>query len=166
MRSVLLIACLIVAPALACGGRGGADTTPGRASDPGDPVLAAARGTVEQWRQGWEVRSLDALTAVYRNDLDVVVVHQGRAHLGWSAVEAYLVGQLGPATEVRVKLDDLQVFPLGPGAAAVTAAITREHGQGGVTTTERGVITMTLSEGADGRWRIVTEHYSYPPSAP
>jgi len=162
MRS-LAIVLWVVLTAAACGPAKSGDTTP----EPGSPaaaVTAGARGAVEQWRQAWEVRSVEALGDVYAHNLDVIVVDQGRSYLGWTQVETYLSTKLGAATEVHVKLDDLQIFQLGDGAAAASASIVREISDGVVNNTERGVITMALRADSDGTWRIVSEHYSFPPS--
>ena len=61
--------------------------------EPAAKVAAKDAGTavhdaIEQWRQGYEVRSLDALSKLYAHDLDVVVVQNGQAQIGWSAIEA------------------------------------------------------------------------------
>lgn len=160
MLRILILATVL----LACGGGTRQVTTDETVRAP-DGAVGAARGVVEQWRQAWEVRSIDALAALYANDLDVIVVDQGRAHLGWTPVETYLSTRLGAAKEVHVKLDDLQVFALGADGAAASAAITREISDGVTAIVEQGVITWSLRADADGKWRIVSEHYSYPPSA-
>lgn len=157
------LAILVVATLAACGPATSADTTPERAS--GDAVTAGARGAVEQWRQAWEVRSVEALGALYAHNLDVIVVDQGRSYLGWTEVETYLSTKLGAATDVHVKVDDLQIFALGDGAAAASASIVREISDGVVNNSEAGVVTMALRADPDGTWRIVSEHYSFPPSA-
>jgi len=159
---MLRIATLSLFVLAACGGRA-APETPASAGRGGDAV-AAARGLVESWRQGWEVRSPDALAKLYPHDLDVILVEQGRAQLGWTAIETYLSTKLAPAKEIHVKLDDLQVFPLD-GGAAVSATMTRETSDGVASVKETGVVTWALRADADGTWRIVSEHYSYPPTA-
>ena len=160
MRSLAIVVVMALG---ACGPSKSGETTPEPAS--GDAVTAGARGAVEQWRQAWEVRSVEALGNLYAHNLDVIVVDQGRSHLGWTAVEMYLSTKLGGATDVHVKLDDLQVFALGSGAAAASASIVREISDGVVNSSESGVITMALRAEPDGTWRIVSEHYSFPPSA-
>jgi len=159
---MLRIATLLLILA-ACGSRAapGATASGGGATT---DVATAARAVVESWRQGWELRSTDALGALYPHDLDVIVVDQGRAQLGWTAIEAYLSSKLAPAKEIHVKLDDLQVLALGSEAAAVSATMTRETSDGVSNIKEVGVITMALRATPDG-WRIVSEHYSHPPTA-
>lgn len=157
MRSLAIV---VVAALAACGPKSG-DTAP-EPSSGGDAVTAGARGAVEQWRQAWEVRSVEALGALYAHNLDVIVVDQGRSYLGWTEVETYLSTKLGSATDVHVKVDDLQVFALGDGAAAASASIVREISDGVVNNSEAGVVTMALRAEADGAWKIVSEHYSFP----
>jgi ketosteroid isomerase-like protein len=162
MRS---LAILVVAALAACGPKSG-DTAPEPGSGSGDAVAAGARGAIEAWRQAWEVRSVEALGDLYAHNLDLLVVEQGRSYLGWTEVQTYLSTKLGAAKDVHVKLDDVQVFALGAGAAAASASIVREISDGVVNNTERGVVTMALRAEADGAWKIVSEHYSYPPVAP
>lgn len=162
----LVLASSVIACTGACTGRGGVDTLPAPASRGADEVVAAARGVVEQWRQAWEVRSVEALGALYADAAEVVLVHQGRAHVGYRAVEAALAARLDGVTGMYVKLDDLQVWAVGDDAAVVSAAITREVSIGATTVKEQGAITMTLAAAADGRWEIVSEHYSFPTTTP
>ena len=135
------------------------DTTPVRPATPKE-VVNAARGTIEQWRQAYEVRSIDALTKLYAHDLDVVLVQDGQGMIGWSSIEAALKDRLARAKEIHVRLKDITVASLGPTAAFATATMTREVGDGVTTVTENGALTLVLRRDADG-WRIVAEHYSY-----
>jgi ketosteroid isomerase-like protein len=123
-------------------------------------VVSAAAGLVEQYRQAYEVRSVDALAPLYLHDVDLAVVHQGRTFLGWSAVEHYLRETFTTAVEVRVRLGDVTVVALGGGGAAVTATMARSVSTGTTTVEERGTLSLSLrSEGE--RWVIVGEHFSY-----
>lgn len=136
-----------------------ADTTPAASATPKE-VVAAARGTIEQWRQAYEVKSFDALGKLYVHDLDLVVVQDGQPFQGWSTVEPMLRERLGKAKEIHVRLKDVTVASLGPTAAAALATMTREVSDGVTTVTENGALTLVLRRGADG-WQIVQEHYSY-----
>src|SRR5512146_2164225 len=64
-------------------------TVPVRDATPKE-VIAATRGAIEQWRQAYEVRSMEALSKLYAHDLDVVVVTDGLTLIGWSSVEGLL----------------------------------------------------------------------------
>ena len=80
--------CAVVAAlALACGGKKGPEApSSGAGNGTSGDAFAAVFRVVEQWRQGWEVRSLDALTPLYRQDDNTVVVYQGRSHVSLSGM--------------------------------------------------------------------------------
>lgn len=123
-------------------------------------VVAAAKGTIEQWRQAYEVRSLEALGKLYLQELDLAVVQEGTALLGWSAVEAMLKDRLERAGAIHVRLRDVQVVSLGPGVASAVATMSRELVSGTTTITEQGALSLVLRQRAGG-WVIAAEHYSY-----
>lgn len=145
--------------AAACGGGSGggkgAPTTPG-AIDPFSAVFRA----VEQWRQGWEVRSMDALAPLYRHDDHTVVVYQGQAHVGWPQAETFLRSVVDGAREVHLTVSDGQVAALGDSGATYAARLTREISDGAVTVSDTGYLTLTFARSGTA-WEIVAEHYSY-----
>ena len=153
------VALAIVLGMAGCPAPKGAETTPAASATPKE-VVTAARGTIEQWRQAYEVRSFDALGKLYAHDLDLVVVSDGLPLMGWSQVEPVLRDRLAKAKEIHVRLKDVTVASLGPTAAAALATMTREVSDGVTTVTENGALTLVLRRGADG-WQIVQEHYSY-----
>jgi len=152
-------AIVVVALAMAGCPKGGGDTTPARVLTPKE-VVAGARATIEQWRQAFEVRSLEALTKLYAQNIDLVVVQDGVLLVGWSSVEGMLKDRINRYKEIHVRLKDIQVQSLGTNAATATAAMTRELGDGVTTITEQGALTVVLRKDADA-WLIVSEHYSY-----
>ena len=157
LRAVALAVALAAA---ACGGQGkGAQG----AAATGDVAGDILRG-VEQWRQAYEVRSLEAMSPLYTHADDVVRIHQGRAVKGWREVENQLHGDLTHAQEIHVRLKDIQVVPLGPKAVAVTSAITRDVSDGVTTVTETGFLSLVLRVEGE-RWVIVSEHYSFAPQS-
>jgi ketosteroid isomerase-like protein len=131
------------------------------ASGPSTPsaVVTAARATLEQWRQAHEIRSFDALAKLYLREIDLIVIHEGVAVLGWSAVEAMLKERLG-GSAIHVRLRDVHVSALGPDAAAAVATMSRERTEGTTTVQEQGTLSLALRR-TDGEWVIVVEHYSY-----
>jgi ketosteroid isomerase-like protein len=158
--AVLLIATFAI---VACGGGGGKGaTTP---SDPASAdAFAAVFRAVEQWRQGWEVRSLDALTPLYRQDGNTVVVYQGKAHVGWPQAQSYLRSTIDGAKNVHLTLEEGQVTSIGSGGATYSARLIREVSDGVLTVTDEGFLTMTFARAPGGdHWEIVSEHYSYSP---
>ncbi|RMH43890.1 MAG: DUF4440 domain-containing protein [Deltaproteobacteria bacterium] len=150
------VACAL---ASACAGRG-RPVQPPTVPPPAADAVAAARAVVEQYEQGYEVLSAEALKPLYAPGDDVLVVAQGRAWRGVAAVDGYLRDLFARAEAVRLDLSDVRVQSLGADAAEVSAAVVREIRTGATTAIERGVLTLTLSRVGD-RWLIRTEHFSY-----
>jgi ketosteroid isomerase-like protein len=123
-------------------------------------VVAATRGAIEQWRQAYEVRSMDALGKLYAHDTDVVIVQDGVALIGWGSVEGLLRDRLSRAKEIHIRLKEVQVTSVGSNGAFAVATMTREVGDGVTTVTENGALTLVFRKEATG-WLIVGEHYSY-----
>jgi ketosteroid isomerase-like protein len=168
VRHAATIACAIALAA--CPRAKPKDATPIAPATPRE-VVAAVRGAVEQWRQAYEARTFDVLAKLYRHDLEVVVVHDGAALIGWTSVEAMLRDRLARAKQIHVRLKDVQVTSLDDTVAFAIATMTREISDGVTTVTEDGAVTLVLrrecdpeqkAEGAcPTRWVIVGEHYSY-----
>ena len=135
------------------------DTTPVHDATPKE-VVSAGRGVIEQWRQAYEVRSVDGLAKLYAHDVDVVVVQDGQPLIGWSSIEAMLKDRLTRAKEIHVRLKDVQVTSIAPTVASAVATMTRELGDGITTVTENGTLTIVMRK-TDAGWLIVAEHYSY-----
>lgn len=154
------LASLVLLISVAAGCRTAA--APAAAAAPAMPEnqVAAVRGALEQWRQAYEVRSLDALGKRYAQGDDVVLVQEGRQTRGWPAIQALLTERLARAKDVRVRLKDVAVAPIGEGGAALVAGMSREISDGITAVAEEGVLTLTL-RGEGGSWVIVSEHYSY-----
>jgi ketosteroid isomerase-like protein len=131
-----------------------------RAGDPPADVLAKVKGTIEQWRQAYEVRSMDALAKLYAHETGLTVVTNGTLQVGWVSIEAALGARIAHATAIRVRMKDPQVIALGPAAAVATAAMAREVTEGATTAAENGVVTLVLRRD-DAGGVIVAEHYSY-----
>lgn len=123
-------------------------------------VVDAARATIDQWREAYERRNLEELSKLYTHDLDLVVIHEGVALLGWSSVEAALKDRLARSPSIRIRLKDIQVASLAPDVATGIATMTRELSDGTTTITENGTLSLVLRKIGD-RWMIAVEHYSY-----
>lgn len=161
LPALLLTAVVTAAGALAgCGGGGAARvTSPAPTGDEVDAFAAVFRA-VEQWRQGWQVRSLEALEPLYRHDDQTIIVYQGRAQRGWDRAQTWLRAQLAGASTVHLRIEDGVVTTLGADGATFAARMGREMSDGVLTTSDEGVLTLTFVH-ADGAWQIVAEHYSY-----
>jgi uncharacterized protein (TIGR02246 family) len=129
-------------------------------AEPPTDVIEAVKGTIEQWRQAYEIRSMDALAKLYAHEPGLTVVLDGALQLGWVAIEAALAARIAHANTIRVRIKDLRVTALGPAAATATAAMTREFTEGATTAAENGVVTLVVRRD-DAGWVIVAEHYSY-----
>ncbi|MDB4952456.1 MAG: hypothetical protein JWO36_25 [Myxococcales bacterium] len=158
MRTAIVLVALVLA-ATGCPHEKHEETVLAKPATPKE-VVAAARATIEQWRQAYEVRSFDALAKLYTHDLDTVVVQDGQTMIGWSSVEAMLRDRLSRAKTIHVRLKDIQVTSLAPDAAFAVATMTREVSDGTTSVGENGALTLVLRK--DGEvWHIVGEHYSY-----
>jgi len=123
-------------------------------------VDTAARATLEQWRQAYEIRSSDALAKLYSHDAGLSVVQDGALLVGWAALEPVLRDKLAKATAIHVRLKDVQVTAIGVAGAVIVAAMLRERSDATTTATENGVVTLVVRSEAAG-WVIIAEHYSY-----
>ncbi|MEO6774950.1 MAG: nuclear transport factor 2 family protein [Kofleriaceae bacterium] len=124
-------------------------------------VTIATRGAIEQWRQAYEVRSIDALERLYAHDPDLVLVNDGVTLIGWSSVDAMLKDRLSRAKEIHIRLKEVEVTSIAPTAAFGVATMTRELSDGVTTVTEQGSLTLVFRKDPTAGWLIVGEHYSY-----
>lgn len=125
-------------------------------------VVVAGKTAIDRWREAYEKRDADALGKLYAQDLDLVVVVDGTAHLGWSAVKTMLAERIKNSAEIYIRLKDTTVISLAPDVATAHATLARETkaAAGATTVTETGTLTLVLRRiGAD--WVIAVEHYSY-----
>ena len=160
MRHAAIFVAALATAGLAGGcPRGGGDTTPVQPATP-PQVLQAARGTIEQWRQAYQIKSLDVLSKLYAHESALVLVHDGLPLVGWASVEAMIKDRLVRYQKIVIRLKDINVVALGATAATATASMTRELGDEVTTVTETGALTMVLRRDGE-QWVIVTEHYSY-----
>ena len=125
-------------------------------------VQEAARGVIEQYRQAYQVRSLDALLPLYARSPDLVMVRQGRPIAGWDQVQDHLTSLITRAEEIQLELEDVRIIALGQGGAAVTARVTRTVHDNATSVREEGLLTLALRQDGE-RWVIASEHFSHPP---
>ena len=124
-------------------------------------VVVATRGVIEQWRQAYEIRSIDALEKLYSHDPDIVLVGDGVTLIGWSSVDGMLKDRIARAKEIHIRLKEIQVTSVAPTAAFGVATMTRELTDGVTTVTEYGSLTLVFRKDPSAGWLIVGEHYSY-----
>jgi ketosteroid isomerase-like protein len=123
-------------------------------------VVAAGHAAVDQWRQAYEVKSVDALEKLYAHDADVAVVQDGVSSIGWASVRSMLEDRLARASQIHVRLKDVQVASLAPTIASAVATMSREVSTGATTVTDNGTLTLVLRKDGEA-WVIALEHYSY-----
>jgi ketosteroid isomerase-like protein len=126
-------------------------------------VDSAVKSRIEQYRQGYEVRSLDALAPLYSQTEDLTVTVQGRTQHGWQAAQEQLATFLQKAVSVKVRMSELQVIALGDAGALATMTVHRSFGDGVTTVDEIGTLVLVFRRVKD-EWFIVAEHYSYAPA--
>lgn len=162
MRLVTLLALALLGSS--CGGQPTKIAAPVSEPVPQNVTLAI-EGAVEQYRQAYEVQSLEALGNLFVHNLDVVSIHQGQLHQGWSQVEADQANRLEDATKVRIVISDLNIQALGTDVAVATAGLERNIGDDATTTTVRGSLTLVFHKVAE-RWLVASEHFSYSTGSP
>jgi ketosteroid isomerase-like protein len=167
IRRLSLILCLGLSLA-AVSGAGACKSAPAPTAQsivPPTPaqVDSAVKSRIEQYRQGYEVRSLEALAPLYSHTDDLTVTVQGRTQRGWTAAEAQLSAFLQKAVTVKVRISEQQVIALGDAGALATMNVHRSFGDGVTTVDEMGTLVLVFRRVTD-EWFIVAEHYSYAPA--
>jgi ketosteroid isomerase-like protein len=155
------LAALVLGGLGACpGARTAAPAQPPAPPPTAGEVVTAVKARVEQYRQGYEVRSLEALEPLYAHDDGLVVTSQGRTQRGWPQAKERLAGFLAQCQTMKLRLTDVVVVALGDGGAMVTAAVHRTYGDGTRTVDEVGTILLVFRR-QGGEFFIVAEHFSY-----
>lgn len=147
----------------ACGG-----AAKGAAEPKFDPVASAApppalatqaKGLIEQYRQAWEVKSLDALSALYVRTVDVSLVVGGEALLGWTAIEERYKAALAASAVFKLRIEPVAVTAVDQGGVAVVAKVSRIYGDDVTKTEDRELVTFVLTP-VEGKLAILVEHRS------
>ena len=140
-----------------------AQTTPAAPPPTPTEVDAAIKSRIEQYRQGYEVRSFEALAPLYSQTDDLAITVQGRTLHGWPKVQESLTAFLTKAVTVKVRVSELQVVALGDAGALASMSVHRSYGDGVTTVDETGTLVLVFRRAGD-EWLIVAEHYSYAPA--
>jgi ketosteroid isomerase-like protein len=160
MSRIVLAAAFVVAVVVAACHPAPAATTPNAAPPTPVEVDAAVKSRIEQYRQGYEVRSLDALAPLYSKTDDLSITVQGRTQRGWAQAQESLGGFLSKAVTVKVRVSELQVIALGDAGALATMSLHRSYGDGVTTVDEIGTLLLVFRRSGED-WLIVAESYSY-----
>jgi ketosteroid isomerase-like protein len=137
-----------------------ATTTPSAAPPTPAEVDTAVKSRIEQYRQGYEVRSLDALAPLYSKTDDLSITVQGRTLRGWTSVQDSLGAFLTKVVTVKVRVSELHVIALGDSGALATMSVHRSYGDGVTTVDEKGTLLLVFRRSGED-WLIVAESYSY-----
>lgn len=123
------------------------------AGDPRPAIESVLDAQAEAWNRG----DLDAFMEGYWRSPDLVFTSGGAVQRGWqTTLDRYRASYgTSPETMGRLAFSDLEVHPLGPGAAWALGRWDLERdGQ-----TTGGVFTLVFRE-IGGAWRIVHDHTS------
>jgi ketosteroid isomerase-like protein len=150
---------LVALAATACPAPPAAATTPTAPPTPAQ-LVEAVKSRIEQYRQGYEVRSLDALAPLYSKTDDLSITVQGRTQRGWAKAQEWLGAWLEKATTVKVRVTEVQVIALGDAGALATMNVHRTYGDGVTTVDEIGTLVLVFRRSGED-WLIVAESYSY-----
>ena len=161
MRTATILAFLLVS---ACGSRQAAPVAPASIEDLAvEDVAAALEKAAADYKSVYESKDLDAITGLYQDGLDAGLVFQGKAYLGTTHLRAFIASRLEGATTLRMNLSDLVVVATGTSSGLVNASVEITIGDDAVSVTEKGALTLVYHK-VDGQWRVLFEHFSYPPS--
>lgn len=135
----------------------GACATGGGGSGAADPRPEIER-VLDVQAAAWNRGDLDAFMDGYWRSPDLIFTSGGAVQRGWqTTLDRYRASYgTSPETMGRLRFSDLEVHPLGPGAAWALGRWGLEHADG---RTVGGVFSLVFRE-IDGRWVIVHDHTS------
>lgn len=141
---------LLLAAISACATSGGGNG----AGDPRPDIQRVLDVQAAAWNRG----DLDAFMDGYWRSPDLTFTSGGAIQRGWqTTLDRYRASYgTSPETMGRLTFSDLEIQPLGPGAAWALGRWGLERGAG---STIGGVFSLILRE-IDGRWVIVHDHTS------
>jgi beta-aspartyl-peptidase (threonine type) len=157
IRRATLLAVLFAA-GCASGQGGGAGS--GRGAGSADPGPAIERGLTQQ-AAAWNRGDLEAFMDGYWRSPDLVFTSGARVQRGWQTTLDRYVASYGtsPETMGRLTFSDLEIHPLGDGAAWALGRWRLDYDGG---ESPGGIFTLVFRE-IDGRWLIVHDHTSSDP---
>ena len=157
IRRATLLAVLFAA-GCASGQGGGAGS--GRGAGSADPGPAIERVLTQQ-AAAWNRGDLEAFMDGYWRSPDLVFTSGARVQRGWQMTLDRYVASYGtsPETMGRLTFSDLEIHPLGDGAAWALGRWRLDYDGG---ESPGGIFTLVFRE-IDGRWLIVHDHTSSDP---
>ena len=157
IRRATLLAVLFAA-GCASGQGGGAGS--GRGAGSADPGPAIERVLTQQ-AAAWNRGDLEAFMDGYWRSPDLVFTSGGIVQRGWQTTLDRYVASYGtsPETMGRLTFSDLEIHPLGDGAAWALGRWRLDYDGG---ESPGGIFTLVFRE-IDGRWLIVHDHTSSDP---
>ena len=157
IRRATLLAVLFAA-GCASGQGGGAGS--GRGAGSADPGPAIERVLTQQ-AAAWNRGDLEAFMHGYWRSPDLVFTSGARVQRGWQTTLDRYVASYGtsPETMGRLTFSDLEIHPLGDGAAWALGRWRLDYDGG---ESPGGIFTLVFRE-IDGRWLIVHDHTSSDP---
>ena len=157
IRRATLLAVLFAA-GCASGQGGGAGS--GRGAGSADPGPAIERVLTQQ-AAAWNRGDLEAFMDGHWRSPDLVFTSGARVQRGWQTTLDRYVASYGtsPETMGRLTFSDLEIHPLGDGAAWALGRWRLDYDGG---ESPGGIFTLVFRE-IDGRWLIVHDHTSSDP---
>ena len=148
---------LVLAAGCAGGRATGGGTDGASASDPRPEIERVLTEQAAAWNRG----DLEAFMDGYWRSPDLVFTSGGNVQRGWQTTLDRYVASYGtsPETMGRLTFSELEIHPLGDGAAWALGRWALEY-EGGES--PGGVFTLVFRE-IDGRWLIVHDHTSSDP---
>jgi ketosteroid isomerase-like protein len=151
---------ILLGASCASGGAAGGGAAGGADGGSRDPRPAIERVLTDQ-AAAWNRGDLEAFMDGYWRSPDLVFTSGGRVQRGWQTTLDRYVASYGssPETMGRLTFSDLEIHPLGGGAAWALGRWGLEF-EGGES--PGGIFTLVFRE-IEGRWLIVHDHTSSDP---
>ena len=126
------------------------------AEAPAQAFAAQLDRSAADWNRG----DLDGFMADYARDSLTGFVSEGRVQRGYDWIREHYAPRFREgATRDRLRFEQVEARPLGPGYALVTARYVLSHGGA---TTSSGPFTLVMQRQPDG-WKILHDHTSSDP---
>jgi ketosteroid isomerase-like protein len=143
--------CLATVLLMACGSCSTPTPSP-------DAVRAEVQPVIRAYVEAQNKADVTAMMEMISRAPGTSSINDGSITRGWEALRTLNDAVVGKLGSVMV-LGSIDVLPLGPVNALVTAPVTTTTTVDQVSTEESGALTLLLEKTAKG-WKIIHEHYS------